>query len=67
MWLYLNDAVNETPTLPDGYFVLMPEGNSEGVLFRQVKMGVGPKSIVSLISPSLVRFLVMYLVKVYSQ
>ena len=67
MWLYLNDAVNETPTLPEGYFVLMPEGNSEGVLFRQVKMGVGPKSIVSLISPSLVRFLVMYLVKVYSQ
>lgn len=35
--------------------------------FRQVKIGVGPKSIVSLISPSLVRFLVMFLVKVYSQ
>lgn len=35
--------------------------------FRQVKIGVGPKSIVSLISPTLVRFLVMFLVKVYSQ
>ena len=32
-----------------------------------MKIGVSPKSIVSLISSTLERFLVMYLVKVYSQ